>query len=69
MVLMCRTTKKLWGSGKKVITESGFCVLKILIGMFARGVYGSSLVKNCRYWPAGIYGYEINPRFEEKRNR
>ena len=31
MMLMCRMAKPLWGSGKKIITESVFFVLKGLL--------------------------------------
>ena len=37
-----------------------FLCLKMFIGMFVRGFYGSELVKNNRYWPTDIYGYGIN---------
>ena len=37
--------KSLWGTGKTVITDSGFSVLKDLIGMYERGVYVSVVAK------------------------
>ena len=45
---------------KKVIIDSGFCVLRDFIGMFERGLYGSELVNNRRYFPIGIYLDGIN---------
>ena len=57
---MWGTTKQLWRTLNKVITESGFCVLKGLVYIYDRVVYGSSLVKNCIYWPTGIYVDQIN---------
>ena len=38
----------------------GFCVFIGFISIYEIGVYGISLVKKCRYWPSGIYGYQIN---------
>ena len=66
MALMWRMNKPLWRIGKTVIMGSGFCVLKWLIGMYDRGVYGSTVAKKYRYWPSGIYGDQINGHFEKK---
>ena len=46
--------------------DSVFCVLKEFIVMFERGVYGGALAKKHRYWPARIYGDEINAHFKNK---
>ena len=45
--------------------DSGFSVLKGLLGVFERGVYGSALVKKHIYWPTGTYGEYINAHFEK----
>ena len=42
---MMRNTKPLFGIGKAVVTDNGFCVLKGLVGMVARGVYRTMVVK------------------------
>ena len=57
---MWSMTKQLCGTVKKVITEIGLCVLKGLVDIYDRLVYGSSLVKNYIYWPTGIYVDQIN---------
>ena len=49
MEFMCRMKKQLWVTGKMLDMVSGFCVLKVLIGVFDRGFDGSELVGNCRY--------------------
>ena len=49
-----------------MILDSGLCVLKLLIVMFDRGVYGSELVKKYRYLPTAVYGYIINANFKKK---
>ena len=51
-----------------MIIESGLCVLKVLIHMYERGVYGSAVAKKRIYQPAGIYGDDINDQ-REKINR
>ena len=43
--LMMRMTNPLFGTGKAVVTDSGFCVLKRLLGMLAHGVYGTMVIK------------------------
>ena len=58
--LMLRLTIALWSTGKAVITDSGFCVLKGISGIRKRGVYGSALIKNRRYWTRGVYGDAVN---------
>ena len=48
---MMRMTKPLFGTGKYVVMDSGFCVLKGIVGMLAHGVYGTKVIKKKRYWP------------------
>ena len=65
MALMLRIMKPLWRTGKTVITDSGFCVLRGLVFMLSRGIYDSELVKKSRYRPTGIYGYGITAYCEK----
>ena len=48
---MTRMTKPLFGTGKYVVMESGFRVLKGLLGMLSHGVYGTKVTKKKIYWP------------------
>ena len=66
MELMWRMTKPLWGTGKTVIIDSGSLVLKGLIGMYKRRVYGSSVANKIIYWTSGMNGYQINDHVEKK---
>ena len=50
----------LWSTDKTVIMDSKFCVLKRILGIRKRGVYGSVLIKKRRYWPTGVHGDGIN---------
>ena len=61
--LVLRLTRALCITGKAVIMDSGFCVLKRLSEMRKRGFYGSALIKNMCYWPRGVYGNAINDYF------
>ena len=58
--IMLRLTRALWSTGKAVIMDGGFCVLKGLLEMRKRGVYGSTLIKKRCYWPSGVHGDGIN---------
>lgn len=60
MGVMLRCTKPLWGSGKVVVMDSGFCVAVGLREMFKKGVYGHALIKMKRYWPRDVPGDDID---------
>ena len=63
--LLLRLTESIWGSGRVVILDSGFCVLKAIVELRKRGVYSSALIKKQCYWPAHIPGDEIKKHFED----
>ena len=63
---MMRMTKSLFVTGKAVVMDSGFCVLKGLVGMLAHGVYGTTLIKKKRYWPKNCKGDVIEAFFKDK---
>ena len=67
MLLIWNMNKPLWVTGKTVIIESGFCVLKGFIGMYGRGVYGSAGANKRIYWPSGIYVDQINAHFNKNK--
>jgi hypothetical protein len=64
--LQLQLTNPVWGTGKEVILDSGFCVLKGIIELKKRGVFAGALVKKCRYWPKYIRGDDIKAQFESK---
>ena len=49
--LRLRMTNTIVGSGKEIILDSGFCVLKGIIELMKRGIYAGALIKKRRYWP------------------
>eukprot|EP00559_Dactyliosolen_fragilissimus_P003377 CAMPEP_0184856392 /NCGR_PEP_ID=MMETSP0580-20130426/1583_1 /TAXON_ID=1118495 /ORGANISM="Dactyliosolen fragilissimus" /LENGTH=75 /DNA_ID=CAMNT_0027351401 /DNA_START=14 /DNA_END=238 /DNA_ORIENTATION=- len=48
--LLLRLCKSLYTSGKVVILDSGFCVLKAIIVLRQKGVFASALIKKRKYW-------------------
>ena len=50
--LMMRMTNPLFGTGKTVVKDSGFCVIKGLVGMLSRGVYGTTVIKKKNIGPS-----------------
>ena len=64
--LLIRLTQPLHQSGKVVILDSGFCVLKGIVELKKKGVFASALIKKRRYWPKYINGDEIKLEFEDK---
>ena len=65
MLLVWMMTKPLWVTGKTMIMDSGFFVLKGMIVMYYIGVYGSTVAKKRIYWPSGIYGNQINAHLKK----
>ena len=63
---MC-LTKPVWGTGKLVVLDSGFCVLQGLVELKKKGVYAHALVKKRRYWPKHVLGDDIIVHFMEKK--
>lgn len=62
--LLLRLTRQLYGTGKVVILDSGFCVLQGIIELAKHGVFASALIKKRRFWPKFIPGDEIKAHFE-----
>jgi Transposase IS4 len=65
--LLIRITEQVWGSGKFLVLDSRFCVLKGLIELRKQGVFGAVFVKKRRYWPTYVKGNEIKTLFEGKQ--
>ena len=61
MALMWRLTKPLWVTGKMVMTESGFCVLKGLVDMYMRKLYSSAVFNKRVYQTEGFLDIKLMP--------
>lgn len=64
--LMLRMCQSIFHSGKLVVLDSGFCVLKGIIELKKMGVFASALIKKRRYWPKDVNGEAIAAYFEDK---
>ena len=64
--LMLRMTRSIWHTGMCVVMDSGFCVLKGILEIAKKGVYGAALIKKRRYWPRGVPGDQIIRDFNDK---
>ena len=53
--IMIQLTIVMGSNGRAVIEDRGFRVLKGLLEIRKRGVYGITLIKKRRYWPMGVY--------------
>jgi len=63
--LLVRLTKHLWNTGKIVVLDSGFCVVKALTQLARKGVFASAVIKKRRYWPKDVDGDMIKAHFED----
>ena len=64
--LMLRMCRPIFGSGKDVVLDSGFCVAKVIAELEAKGVYAAALIKKRHYGPKGVLGGLVDTHFEDK---
>ena len=64
--LMMWIMKPLFGTGKAVVMDSVFYVMKGLVGMLYHGVYGTTVIKKKRYWTKYCNGDSIEACFRDK---
>lgn len=67
--LMLRLTHPIWHTGKLVVMDSGFCVLKGIVEMRKNSVFAAALIKKRRYWPNYIPGDKLDEHFKDKSVR
>lgn len=63
---MCEMTEPIFGTGKIVSIDSGFCVTAGILHLHDLGVYGQAMIKKRKYWPQGVPGDQIDRYFEGK---
>ena len=63
LVGLCAT---MYGSGKIVVLDSGFSVMKGLIALKKLGVFAHAVAKKRRFWPKFVPGAAIEERMEGK---
>ena len=64
--LLLQLTKPVWSTGKVFVLDSGFCVLKDIVGIWNKGLFAASLIKKRQYWPKYIPGDNIIQHFVDK---
>ena len=65
MVSLLRTTKSYFATGRYVILDSGFCVLKGLIWFMKKGIFACAVIKKIRYCPYMVLGKDMEDNFGE----
>mmetsp|Transcript_19630 Transcript_19630/g.42045 ORF Transcript_19630/g.42045 Transcript_19630/m.42045 type:complete len:293 (+) Transcript_19630:2219-3097(+) len=63
--LLLRMLKSYFATGKYVILDLGFCVLKGLIELRKRELFACALIKKHHYWPINVPGNKIDRVFAE----
>ena len=62
---MFRMCRNIFGTGKAVFLDSGFCVAKDISELETKGVYEGDLINKRRYWPKGVPGEFIGTNFQD----
>ena len=65
---MLGTCKYLFGTGKTVVFDSGFCVAKSINNIESKGVHVGYIIKNQPYWPKVVPGEFIDAHFKNKED-
>jgi hypothetical protein len=58
--LLMRMLQSYFSTGRYVVLDSGFCVLKALVQLKKVGMFACAVIKKHRYWPAFVPGEAIN---------
>ena len=64
--LLLRMCESLYHTGKVVVLDSGFCVLRGLVELQKNGVYAAAVIKKRRYWPRFVDGDWIDDGMKDK---
>ena len=63
MRLFWRTMKSYFATGRYVILDYGFCVLKGLIQLRKKNMFVCAVIKKRRYWPSMVPGKDMEDNF------
>ena len=61
--LLLRMLQSYFGTGRYIVLDSGFCVLKGIVELKRHGLFGCALIKKRRFWPAKVPGDAIDDFF------
>jgi hypothetical protein len=62
--LLMRMLQSDFTTGRYVVLDSGFCVLKALVQLKKVGMFACTVIKKRRYWPALVPGEAISREFD-----
>ena len=65
--LILRMCRYIFGYGKALMFNNGFCVVKVLFHFGARGVYSSLIINNRRYFPKNVPVEEVDKLFRTNK--
>jgi hypothetical protein len=63
--LLMRMLSTYFTTGRYVVLDSGFCVLRALIELKKVGLFACAVIKKRRYWPAMVPGGEMTEAFND----
>ena len=63
MELFLSLMKSYFATGRYVILDSGFCVLKGLIQLRKKGFFAFAVIKSRIYWPSMVPGKDMDNHF------
>jgi hypothetical protein len=63
--LLLRMFASFFSTGRYVVLNFGFCVLKALVELKKVGMFACAVIKKRRYWPAFVPGEAINREFND----
>ena len=66
VILLLRVCRPIFGSGKAIALDSGFCVTEVITDLKSKGVYAEYLIKKWYYCPKGVPGHLIDTNFKDK---
>jgi len=62
--LLLRMLASYFTTGRYVVLDSGFCVLRALIELKKVGLFACAVIKKRRFWPAMVPGNEMSEAFD-----
>ena len=62
--LLMRVLRPYFYTGRYVVLDSGFCVLKAICDLQKVGVYSCALIKKRKFWPKGVPGEAMQSHFD-----
>ncbi len=62
--LLLQMLKKYFSTGRYVILDSSFCILKGIVELKKEGIFAEALLKQSRYWTLLVPGETINLHFQ-----